>query len=202
MTTPFDKTLQDCIQEIELAGADIDSVVAKYPGQADELRRHLEVWAALSASAPAETPQSVHDLGLARLSAAINTTERGGDRLMNDLSRSGGFALKLTGAFAMVAGIILGITYLTGDWDVEFGSNAQADHTNACLDSVLGNLADPQDSHFTFDDLIAFKGAFLDQNTDPRYDTDEDGDVDIDDVMVYIQALKSCFTGGPPGGPP
>jgi hypothetical protein len=86
--------------------------------------------------------------------------------------------------------------------EVGFGDDVQADHTNACLDEVLGNLADPPDGHFTFEDLVAFKQAFLDQSTDPRYDTDGDGDVDIDDVMSYIQDLKTCFTQQAPGGTP
>ena len=122
---------------------------------------------------------------------------------MTELSRTGAFALKITGAVAIVAALALGIAYFSGSMSVGFGGDeAQADHTNACLDDVLGNLADPPDGHFTFEDLLAFKDAFQEQNTDPRYDTDGDGDVDIDDVMSYIQDLKTCFSESGPPAPP
>ncbi|MGH9203874.1 MAG: hypothetical protein ACRD2A_21820, partial [Vicinamibacterales bacterium] len=90
-----------------------------------------------------------------------------------------------------------------GNLNVDVGArDVAADHTNACLDQVLGDLADPPDGHFTFEDLLALRQAFEDQSTDPRYDTDGDGDVDIDDVMSYIQALKGCFTQPAPDATP
>ncbi len=106
---------------------------------------------------------------------------------------TGGFALKLVGAAAVVAGIALGIAYVSGNMEVEFGSGAQASHTHPCLDSVLGGLDGDADHHFTGADLIAFRDAFQNQNTAPQFDRDGDGDVDIDDVMVYVQELKDCF---------
>lgn len=200
MTNSIDQALKDCIEALETSDRGIEDVLAQYPGQAAELRSDLQVWASLASRKRSEASPTGFLSGLNRLSFAIRRTqtERGGNKLMKDLSKTGGFALKLLGATTVVAGLALGFAYFSGNMDVEFGSSAQAEHTNACLDSVLGNL--DGDGHFTSGDLIAFKDAFLNQNTDPAFDTDGDGDVDVDDVMSYIQDLRSCF-GGPPAPP-
>lgn len=200
MKKSFDDILRECIAELEGSGGDIRAVLRRYPERADELRPHLEVWASLSAVEKAEATAEGAERGRQRLLTAVGAAEQKRERsevIVNRLFSSGGFALKTLGAFAVVAALGLGITFLTGNLDVGFGDQAEAGHTNPCLDTVLGDLADPPDGHFDVDDLLAFRQAFQDQNTDPRYDRDGDGDVDIDDVMVYIQELNACFGPGP-----
>ena len=195
MSKQFDKALEECIRELE-TGAHLETVLARHPEQAGELRPHLQVWASLSAAEAGRASPAGRALGMARLAAAVSGSERsqGGIRSMDKLANSGGFALKLLGSAAVVAGLALGVTFLTGNLHVEFGSGgAEASHTHPCLDEVLGNLADPQDGHFDVDDLIAARDAIDNQNTDPRYDRDGDNDVDIDDIMIYIGELKTCL---------
>ncbi len=115
-----------------------------------------------------------------------------------------GWTLKLTGAVAAAAALFIGVALATDNLHVEWGSDgAEAQATHPCLDEVLGNLDPEQDGTFDFNDLLAFRDAVRDQNTDPRYDRDGDGDVDIDDVMVYIDELRTCFSESfpqPPNG--
>jgi len=203
MNESFEQTLKSCIQQLEAGETSMETILARYPEHAEELRPHLQVWTSLSnvgraEAAPPGFARGLHDL----TGAVVAAQQTQGGNLMTDLSRAGGLALKLTGATAIVAALALGIAYFSGNMNVGFGDEAEADHTNACLDQVLGNLADPPDNHFTFDDLVAFKQAFRDQNTNSRYDTDGDGDVDIDDVMSYIQDLKTCFTQPVPDATP
>jgi hypothetical protein len=200
MTKPFEQLLRECIQQLEAGETDVEAVLARHGDRADQLRPHLRLWVSLSNVGKEIASREGYDRGFQTLTSAVATAgQKTGGNHMNDLARSGGLALKLAGGTAIVAVAVLAITYFSGNLHVDVGADdAAADHTNACLDSVLGNLADPQDDHFTFEDLLAFRQAFEDQNTDPRYDTDGDGDVDIDDVMSYIQALKDCFVPPPP----
>lgn len=192
------KALSESIARLEASGGDIDAALARHSEHAEKLRPYLLVWLQLHASGT--EPPSVEGFtrGIHRLSAAI-MAEQGGRPIMNEVTRQAGFALKLAGATALVAAIALGITFLTGNLRLELGSSAEAGHTAACLDQVLGNLDGSGDAHFTVDDLLAFRDAARNQDTDPRFDRNGDGTVDIDDVMIYIQELRACFTGG---GPP
>ncbi len=116
---------------------------------------------------------------------------------MRRLSTSGGFALGLIGAVAVVAAIGLGITFLTGNLHVDFGSETEAQTipTNECLDDVLGDLDGVPG--FTIDDLLAYRDAFEAQDPvwpeSDLFDRDRDGDIDIDDVLVYVQELRECL---------
>jgi hypothetical protein len=204
MNRPFEQILNECIHQLEVGGTSIPAILARYPEYAEALRPHLQLWDSLSNVGRDDAGQSGYARGLQQLTGAVSAAQQSqGGNVMTELSRTGAFALKMTGAVAIVAALTLGIAYFSGNMSVGFGGDeAQADHTNACLDNVLGNLADPPDGHFTFEDLLAFKDAFQEQNTDPRYDTDGDGDVDIDDVMSYIQDLKTCFSESAPPAPP
>ena len=118
---------------------------------------------------------------------------------MNDLSNSGGFALKLLGSVAVVAGLALGITFFSGNLHVRVGSEAEATPSHPCLDQVLGGL--DGEPGFTIKDIIAFKIAFKTQNLDPRFDRNGDGKVGIKDVLIYIHELKECFINSLNPGP-
>jgi hypothetical protein len=190
----FDDILQECIRHLE-AGGDIEAALSRYPERADELRPYLQVWKSLSAAEKREaTPQGALR-GRQKLMAALTSGQPldGGARLMQDLSKSGGFALRLVGAVAVVAAIALGITFLTGNLQVNFGGETEAQTLPVaqCLDDVLGGLDGTPG--FTIDDLLAFRDAFQNQDTDPKFDRDGDGDVDVDDLMTYVTELRDCF---------
>lgn len=110
---------------------------------------------------------------------------------MRRLSTSGGFALGLVGAVAVVVAIGLGITFLTGNLHVDFGAETEAQTVpaNECLDEVLGGYADPDDE-FTVEDLFALRDAYL------------AGDLDMEDVMALIDQLRECFIAVEPPSPP
>lgn len=190
----LEKDLRDCLREME-AGADLEAVLSKRPRNAGALRPHLLVRARLLEAGGAQPVPEGAARGLARLTSAIREErEQGGIAPMKRIPMTPGFALKLAGVSAVVAVIAISAALLTGNMRVDFGgSSASANLSSACLDQVLGNLADPQDDHFDLSDLLAARDAVRDQNTDPRYDRDGDGDVDIDDLMVYMQELKACF---------
>ncbi len=192
MNKSFDEILQECIRQLEVSG-DIEAVLSKYPELADELRPHLQVWASLSAVEKADATPERTMRGRQRLVAAVANTQRseGGARAMRRLSTSGGFALGLVGAVAVVAAIGLGITFLTGNLHVDFGSETEAQTipTNECLDEVLGGYADPTDE-FTIEDLFALRDAYL------------AGDLTIDDIMALIEELRECFILVEPPSPP
>lgn len=188
MKKSFDEILQECIRQLEVSG-DIEAVLSKYPELADELRPHLRVWSSLSAVEKADATPEATMRGRQRLVAAVTNTQRseGGARVMRRLSTSGGFTLGLVGAVAVVAAIGLGITFLSGNLHVDFGSETQAQTlpSHECLDEVLGGFAEPTDE-FTIEDLFALRDAYLAD------------DITIDDIMALIQDLRGCFGVGPP----
>ena len=197
MKKSLKEILRESLQRLETSGADIEAALADHRQQAEELRPHLRVWAALSSTPKAEASQSGFERGLSRLSSAVSgEQERGGNRIMSHLPKSGGLALKLLGSAAVVAGLALGITLLSGNLESPFGSEAEATPTHPCLDQVLGGL--DGEPGFTIKDLIAFKIAFKTQNTDPRYDRNGDGRVGLKDVLIYLRELKLCFQTNPP----
>ncbi len=197
MKKSLEEVLRQSLQRLETSGGDIDAALAEHPQHAEELRPHLRVWASLSSRPKAEASQSGFAKGFSQLSSAVSREqEQGGKKLMNDLSRSGSFALKLLGSTAVVAGLALGIALFSGNAHVQLGSEAQAVPSHPCLDQVLGGL-DGQPG-FTLQDLIAFKIAYKTQNLDPRYDRNGDGRVGLKDVLIYLHELKLCFQTNPP----
>ena len=197
MKKSLKEVLRESLQGLETSGADIQAALADHPQQAEELRPHLRVWAALASTPKVEASQSGFERGLSRLSSAVSSEqERGGNRIMSHLPKSGVLALKLLGSAAVVAGLALGITLLSGNLESPFGSEAEATPTHPCLDQVLGGL--DGEPGFTIKYLIAFKIAFKTQNTDPRYDRNGDGRVGLKDVLIYLRELKLCFQTNPP----
>jgi hypothetical protein len=185
MRKSFDDILDECIRRLEAPGGDIEAVLSRYPEQADELRPYLEVWASLSAAEKAQaTPQGALQ-GRQQLLNVLATVEHkeGGTEIMKNLSTTGGLALRLVGALAVVAGIAIGITFLTGNLDVDFGSQAEADAPHACLDEVLGGL--DGEPGFTVDDILFLR------------DEAQAGNFTVDDLMVLIGDLRACFQENP-----
>jgi len=202
MDKRFDDILGDAIREAEAQGASIGGAAERRPEQSAELQVHLEVLSSLEKT-PLESPSEPGMArGLARLRSAIRSGERsrGGYELMN----KGILGLAAIGVSAIVAVLAIGITFGTGNLSVDVGGdNAQASHipggAGLCLDQTLGGFAPPSD-HFDVDDVLALREAA--QNQDPALDRDNDGDVDIDDLMVYITDLRTCITGSVPTPPP
>lgn len=192
MKKSLKEILREFLQRLETSGADIEAALADHPRQAEDLRPHLRIWASLSSTPKAEASQSGFERGLSRLSSAVSgEQERGGNRIMSHLPKSGGLALKLLGSAAVVAGLALGITLLSGNLQSPFGSEAQATPSHPCLDQVLGGL--DLEPGFTIKDLIAFKIAYKTQNTAPRFDRNGDDKVNLKDVLIYLHELKQCF---------
>jgi hypothetical protein len=191
MSREFDRALEDCLQRIE-SGEPVEQLLADYPGQANSLREHLQFAAALRRPIDVSGEARGRQAMLAALASSVS---QGG---ISPMSNAASTALKLAGGLAIAAVAIIAISYLSGNLHVQVGNDAAASDPQGCLNEVFGNLADPPDGVFTVDDLLAAKDAFQNQNTDPRYDRDGDSDVDIDDLMLYIQDLRTCFEGSIP----
>ncbi len=188
--------LTDAIRRLE-AGESVESVLAQYPQYAVELKEELALRSSLDALEREQPEARAIEKGLGQLDGALfERQSQGGRTRMNEVSKVWGFALKLSGGIAIVAAMVAAAAFFSGNLHVQLGSEASALPTHPCLDQVLGNLADPPDGHFDVQDILAFRDAFRTQNTDPRYDRDGDGDVDIDDLMVYIQELRTCLGPG------
>lgn len=181
MKKSFDDILNECIRQMETSGGEIEAVLSRYPEQADELRPHLEVWSSLSAVEKAKATTQGALQGRQQLLNALATVEHkeGGTETMKNLSTTGGFALRLVGVVAVVAAIALGITFLTGNVNVDFGSQAEAQAPHPCLDSVLGDLDGTPG--FTVDDILFLRDEAL------------AGNFTIDDLTLLIGELRACF---------
>jgi len=193
MDERFDDILGDAIREADATGASDGRAAERHPEHAAEMQAHVEILDSLEQT-PLEHPSDQGMArGLARLRSEVRNREqtRGGYEIM----KKGVFGLAAVGAAAIVAVLAIGITFATGNLDVDLGGDEAAashipDPAGPCLDQVLGGFAAPTD-HFDVDDVLALRDAV--HNQDPALDRDGDGDVDIDDAMAYITDLRNCI---------
>lgn len=188
MSENFESALADALARIERGEAAADVVVGA-SSHSGRLAAHLGLSAALLAEDPRVTGAS---RGRQHLLTLVSSAKqpKGGLTTMGNLISNG---LRAIGGLAVVGAAMLALVHFSGNLDVEFGgSEASANSTFACLDQVLGPWAPPTDI-FDIDDLIAARAAVANQDIAPQFDRDGDGDVDLDDIMIYVQELKACL---------
>ncbi len=199
---PLDEIIKESICRLE-AGAGLAEVLSLYPERAGELRRHLEVWASLSRIDGPEASASGRARGHDRLLAAVASPpgDRGGMEAMQDLTRIGNTALRLAGAFAVVAAVVLSVAALTGNFSADFGgSGVQAVPGDIDNDGVP-DLLDNCPLHPNPDQADADRDGLGDV-CDPTpnggippclavLDFNGDGRLDVSDVMIFRNAFGS-----------
>ncbi len=200
MRRPIDEVLKECLRLLE-AGADLDSVLARYPGRAQDLRPYLEVWASLSAVQPASATREAVVRGRQQLLRSLAAAPKeGGSTVMTGLPKTGGLALKVLGTVAVVAVVALGITYLTGNLEVSFGSSAQAipgDYDNDGVPDLQDNCplhANPDQTDTDNDGLGDVCDPTPTGGLPPCLDLvdfNNDGRLDVNDVMVFRDSFGS-----------
>lgn len=204
---PFDEIIEEGIRWLE-AGADLEQVLSLHPEWSDELRRHLEVSTSFSRIGRVEASASGRERGHRRLLVALTPvpTSRGGTTVMHDLTRLWNNALRVAGAFAIVAAVVLSVAALTGNFSADFGgAGAQAVPGDIDNDGV----PDQQDNcPLTANpDQIDTDGDGLGDACDPTptggvppclasLDFNGDGRLDVNDVMIFRDAFGS--TSGDP----
>jgi hypothetical protein len=188
MKQSFDNILNECIRQLEAAGGDIESVLSKYPEQADELRPYLQVWASLSAVEKVEaTPESARSTRQRLLSGIAKAEQtRGGVKIMPSI----GVSTRFLGVFAAGAALALGALFFTGNLDFGSGSTAQADAHAEC---VLALDFDGSGS-LGVGDVEAFRTAIETQDLafDLEPAPDGDGDVDVFDAVAAVMQVVAC----------
>ena len=97
------QALSECIQAMD-SGDDLESCLERYPGRADEMRRHLQLWLDLRASAKPEPNQESVRQGQQRLLATLDG-DRGRERRM---------APFLTATALRAAAALAGVALLVG----------------------------------------------------------------------------------------
>ena len=107
--------------------------------------------------------------------------------------------MRFVAMFVGGAALALGVTFLSGNLDFGGGSGsgtAQAEHLPACMTALDFN----GDDALTVEDVLLFKGAIDSQNLD--FDFNDDGVVDVFDVLGVIQTVAACFQDQQPPTPP
>ena len=194
MRKRFDDILNECIRRLEAAGGDVETVLSRYPEHADELRPYLEVWTSLSAVEKAQASSVGAARGRQQLLTAIASAEQRqrGVTLANSLASNGGLNMgfvtsrRFVAVFVAGVALTLGATFLTGNLGFG-GSSAEAGVPAECI----ANLDFNGDGSLTVEDVLAFKDGI--DNQDPAFDFDNDGDVDIHDVVGAVGGLVACF---------
>lgn len=198
MRKPFDDILNECIRQAEASGGDIEAALSRYPEQADELRPYLEVWTSLSEVEKAQAAPLGAMRGRQQLLTAIARAEQTeqGVSPINNLVSKGGLSMRFAAMF--VAGVVLalGITFLTGNLEFGGGSSTEAEPLPECVLALDFN----GDGQLGVEDVMAFRDAI--ESQDPAFDSNNDGVVDIHDVVSVVQELVSCFQEQQPEPPP
>ena len=193
MSKSFDDILNACIRRIE-SGEGIESVLQSYTEHADELRPHLEILTSLSVVEKREaTPQGALRGRQQLLSAIVSGgRKREETSVINSLATKGGLSMKFVAMFVGGAALALGITFLTGslDFSGDSGSgSAQAEHLPECVAALDLN----GDDELTVEDVMGFKAAIESDVYDSTYDYNNDGVVDIFDVLGLMQGMVTCL---------
>jgi len=194
MRQRFDDILNECIRRLEAPGGDIEAVLSRYPEHADELRPYLEVWTSLSVVEQAQASSAGAIRGRQQLLAAIARAEQPerGVSLTNSLPTKGGLSMgfvsmRLVAAFVAGVALALGTTFLTGNLGSSGGSSAEAGTFAECIAALDFN----GDGDLTVEDVRQFADAIDVQA--PAFDVDQDGDVDINDVVAAVGGFVACF---------
>lgn len=200
MRKSFDDILNECIRRIE-SGEGIESVLQNYAEHADELRHHLEILTSLSVVEKKEaTPQSALRGRQQLLSAIVSGgRKREETGVINSLATKGGLGMKFVAMFVAGGALALVITLLTGNLEFGGGSgsgSAQAEHLPACLAALDFN----GDDELTVEDVLLFRDAI--ESQDLAFDFNDDGVVDVFDVVGVVQEVVTCFEQQQPPLPP
>ncbi len=190
MKKSFDEILTECIAQLEASGGDIEAVLSRYPEEAAELRRYLQVWAGLSAAERAEaSPQGVMR-GRQQLLSGIAGAEqqKGGASAMQGVWSTRRLAMRFVLPVVAGAALALGVTFLTGNLD--FGSGGSTAEAGPILDCLL-QLDFNGDGQLTVGDIEAFRTAI--QNQDPAFDLNGDTVVDVFDAVFAVKQVIACL---------
>ena len=190
MKKSFDDILTECIAQLEASGGDIEAILGRYPEEAEELRRYLQVWASLSAVERAKaTPQGVMR-GRQQLLSSIAGAEqeKGGANIMNEASTRGKVAMRFLLPLVAGAALALGVTFLTGNLD--FGGGGSTAEAGPILDCLL-QLDFDGDGQLTVGDIEAFRNAI--ENQDPAFDSNGDTVVDVFDAVFAVKQVIACL---------
>jgi hypothetical protein len=192
MNNSFDRILDECIARLERTGEEIETVIAAYPEHADELRRHLQVWARLRKSERAQAPAEGATAGQSRLLAelaaerekAIASSRRevvptgGGSMMRFLLPFAGGAAAALVAVFAISA----------MDSGSDSGVLADTDFQECVEEFDLNG-----DGVVDVEDLLLLRDAIVGGEHPPELDLNGDGVVDVFDAAKWALGIAGCL---------
>lgn len=198
---PLEQILEECIRELE-DGADVQSVLSRHPERAEELRPHLQTWERLNSVEQIEVPAGAGERGMRALRSGLTAVQSDkGGVLMERISSLSALLLKGAGAFAIVAGIVIGLAAFSGNLSIDVGGgSAQAVPGDIDNDGV-GDTEDNCPLHANADQTDT-DGDGLGDACDPNpddglpdclsvLDFNGDGMIGVDDVMAFKAAFGS-----------
>ncbi len=202
MKRPLDAILNECIDQLEASGGDVEAVLARYPEHAEALRPYLSIWVSLSAMTNAEASREGALGGREVLLSAVarEKAEKERGRVPGYISKIGGVNMRklvpIITPFLVGGAVAVGIIFMTGNLGSETGSTAQANTISQCVLQLDFN----HDGKLDVQDVAAFKTAI--QNQDLSFDFNGDGKVDVFDVEAAVQKVVACLQALQPTPPP